>query len=211
MLVVAQLVAIRRFIIMFTADCHWTLSWTRWLQLHMLISLRSSLVLASHLRLDLSSRPLHSVFFLTLYLGGPGFKSPPGDRQYWLRFLVLFLSPSRRMPGEVLILSHDCFLPHPFQFIIHVLYRHFIQRYVVLVIEKASLSKLHIYIYICLCYICVCYVGRFASLTTCILQTISSPLLNHVLIYWLASRSSALPVSLVTSNAPSPTAIHKAA
>jgi hypothetical protein len=143
-----------------------------------------------------------------------GFKSPPGDRQYWLRFLVLFLSPSRRMPGEVLILSHDYFLPHPFQFIIHVLYRPFIQRYVVLVTEKASLNKLHIYIYIyiyvCVC-VCVCYVGRFASLTTCILQTISSPLLNHVLIYWLASRSSALPFSLVTSNAPSPPAIHKAA
>jgi hypothetical protein len=33
------------------------------------------------------------------YSGGPGFKSRPGDRLYWLRFFVVFLSPSRKMPG----------------------------------------------------------------------------------------------------------------
>jgi hypothetical protein len=32
------------------------------------------------------------------YLGGPGFKSWPGDRLSWLRFFVVFLSRSRRMP-----------------------------------------------------------------------------------------------------------------
>jgi hypothetical protein len=35
-----------------------------------------------------------------------------------LRFLVVFLSPSRRMPDSTLKLGHDGFLPNPFQFII---------------------------------------------------------------------------------------------
>jgi hypothetical protein len=33
------------------------------------------------------------------YLEGPGFKSRPGYRLSWLRVFVVFLSPSRRMPG----------------------------------------------------------------------------------------------------------------
>jgi hypothetical protein len=32
------------------------------------------------------------------YAGGPGFKSRPADRLFWLRFLVVFLSPYRQMP-----------------------------------------------------------------------------------------------------------------
>jgi hypothetical protein len=63
------------------------------------------------------------------YSGGRGFKSRPGDQLFWLRFLVVFLSPSRQMPGYYLKLGHDRFLPHPFQFIVH--YHPLIRRCVV--------------------------------------------------------------------------------
>jgi hypothetical protein len=53
------------------------------------------------------------------YSGGPGFKSRPGDRLSWVRTFVVLRRPSRQIPGEYLKLSHDHFLPHPFQFIIH--------------------------------------------------------------------------------------------
>jgi hypothetical protein len=33
------------------------------------------------------------------YSGGPGFKSRPEGRLFWLTFFVVFLSPSRQMPG----------------------------------------------------------------------------------------------------------------
>jgi hypothetical protein len=33
------------------------------------------------------------------YSWGPWFKSRFGDRLYWLRIFVVFLSPSKRMPG----------------------------------------------------------------------------------------------------------------
>jgi hypothetical protein len=39
-------------------------------------------------------------------------------RLSWLRSIVVFLSPTSRMPG--LYLGHDRFLTHPFQFIIHL-------------------------------------------------------------------------------------------
>jgi hypothetical protein len=63
------------------------------------------------------------------YSGGPRFKSRPGNRLSWLRFFVVFLSPSRQMPGQYLKLGHDLSLPHPFQLIIH--YHPLIQRYIV--------------------------------------------------------------------------------
>jgi hypothetical protein len=33
------------------------------------------------------------------YSGGPGFKSRPGDRLFWLRLFVVFLNPYRQMSG----------------------------------------------------------------------------------------------------------------
>jgi hypothetical protein len=36
----------------------------------------------------------------------------------WLRCSMVFLSPSRQMPGECLKVGHDCFYPHPLQIII---------------------------------------------------------------------------------------------
>jgi hypothetical protein len=50
---------------------------------------------------------------------GPGFNSRPGDRQFWLRFFVVSPSRSRLVMGQNLKLSHDRFLPHPFQLTIH--------------------------------------------------------------------------------------------
>jgi hypothetical protein len=52
--------------------------------------------------------------------GGLGFKFQPGDRLSWVRFVVVFLSPSRKMSGNILKLGHGRFLPYPFKFIIHV-------------------------------------------------------------------------------------------
>jgi hypothetical protein len=43
--------------------------------------------------------------------GGPRFKSRLGD----LRFFVVFVNPSKQMPGQYLKLGHNYFLPHPFQ------------------------------------------------------------------------------------------------
>jgi hypothetical protein len=34
------------------------------------------------------------------YSGAPGFKSQPGERQSWLRFLLVFLSPFKQTPGQ---------------------------------------------------------------------------------------------------------------
>jgi hypothetical protein len=36
-----------------------------------------------------------------------------------LQSIVVFLSPSRHMLGQCLKLGHNCFLSHPFRFIIH--------------------------------------------------------------------------------------------
>jgi hypothetical protein len=52
------------------------------------------------------------------YSGVLWFKSRPGDRLYWLRRFVVFISSSRQM-GYNLQLGYDRFLPRPFQFIIH--------------------------------------------------------------------------------------------
>jgi hypothetical protein len=41
-----------------------------------------------------------------------------GDQLCSLRFFVVLLSPSRRVPAQYLSLGHDRFLQNPFQFII---------------------------------------------------------------------------------------------
>jgi hypothetical protein len=46
-----------------------------------------------------------------------------------MNVFVVFLSPSRQIPGQKLRLGHDCFLPNPFQLIIH--YHPIIRRYIV--------------------------------------------------------------------------------
>jgi hypothetical protein len=61
------------------------------------------------------------------YSGGPGFKSRPGDRLSWLRYFVVFLSSSKQMQGSTSKLGYDHFLPHPFQFIIHLSSYHSLQ------------------------------------------------------------------------------------
>jgi hypothetical protein len=53
------------------------------------------------------------------YSWGPEFKSQRGDRRFWPRFFVGFLSPFRQMYVQYLKLGHDHFLPHTFQLIIH--------------------------------------------------------------------------------------------
>jgi hypothetical protein len=49
--------------------------------------------------------------------GGPGFKSRPRLPAILSEGFVVFLSPSRRIPGSTLKLGHGRFLPNPFQFI----------------------------------------------------------------------------------------------
>jgi hypothetical protein len=51
---------------------------------------------------------------------GPGFKNRPGDKLTWqVLYIVLLAQFSRQMPKQNLKLSHNLFLPHPFQSIIH--------------------------------------------------------------------------------------------
>jgi hypothetical protein len=52
-------------------------------------------------------------------LGGPGFKSRPGDRLSWLRFLCFSSIPPGECRDSTSTLGHDRFLPNPFQFTIH--------------------------------------------------------------------------------------------
>ena len=47
--------------------------------------------------------------------GGHGFKSRP----FWLRFWVVFLSPSTQLPGQYKTQRHDRFNLHPFLLIIN--------------------------------------------------------------------------------------------
>lgn len=51
--------------------------------------------------------------------GGPEFRPWPTDRLSWLRFYIVFLSPSRHILRQRLKLQHDHFLPHPFQILTH--------------------------------------------------------------------------------------------
>jgi hypothetical protein len=56
--------------------------------------------------------------------GGPGFNSQPGDRLSWLRVFVVFLSPSRRIPGYQLKIRPRPLPSNSFRFIIHLLPYH---------------------------------------------------------------------------------------
>jgi hypothetical protein len=71
-----------------------------------------------------------------------GSKSRPGNRLSWLR-CSWFSSVSPGKFLDILKLVQDRFLPHPFQFIIHLIYHPINRRYIVWVTEKASLNKLH--------------------------------------------------------------------
>jgi hypothetical protein len=53
-----------------------------------------------------------------LYSVGTGFNSRSRHRLSRLKFVVLFLSSSKKMLGQYLKLDHDRFRPYPFQFII---------------------------------------------------------------------------------------------
>jgi hypothetical protein len=57
---------------------------------------------------------------LDLYEGGAWFESWLGHLLSWLRFFMVFLSPSRWMLGIIPRLGYDNFLPNPFQFISHL-------------------------------------------------------------------------------------------
>jgi hypothetical protein len=77
----------------------------------------------------------------TSYSGGPGFKSPRVDRYLdWGSSWFFPVSPSK-FGDNSLKLSHGRFLPHPFQFIIHL---SSIRRNIVFVTEKASPNKMQI-------------------------------------------------------------------
>jgi hypothetical protein len=54
------------------------------------------------------------------YWEGPEFKSPPGDRLPWLRAFVVLPVPSGECQDSTFKLNHGCFLPNPFQFVIHL-------------------------------------------------------------------------------------------
>jgi hypothetical protein len=60
---------------------------------------------------------LFSSNVLDLYLGVVWFKSQPGHQLSWLKFFFLhsFQAHARIVPW----VGHDCFLPNPFQLIIH--------------------------------------------------------------------------------------------
>jgi hypothetical protein len=73
------------------------------------------------------------VITLFSYSGGPWFKSRPGDRLSWLRFFI-FLSPSRQMPAYYLEISHDRFLPNPFNLLF--IYHPIVPRCIVIVTKK---------------------------------------------------------------------------
>jgi hypothetical protein len=62
----------------------------------------------------------------------------PKNRLFWWGFVVL-LSPSKQMPGEYLKLGHYRFIPHYFQFFIHLSSPH--PTWCNLNSEKASLNK----------------------------------------------------------------------
>jgi hypothetical protein len=65
-----------------------------------------------------TERRAKTVNIPTSYSWGPIIKSRPGYRLSWQRIFVVFLSTFRQMPGE----CRNCFLPHNFQFIIHLSY-----------------------------------------------------------------------------------------
>lgn len=48
------------------------------------------------------------------------FKSRPGDKLSWLRYFVVFLSPSRKIIRCILNFSHSNFFPNNFQLTIHL-------------------------------------------------------------------------------------------
>jgi hypothetical protein len=85
-----------------------------------------------HLGLSPNVRPNVVAEWLTLlprHRQVPGSNLSPGDRLCWLSFIVVFSSPSRRMPALYLKLGHDHFLPDPLPFIIIHLspcHRHYI-------------------------------------------------------------------------------------
>jgi hypothetical protein len=54
------------------------------------------------------------------YTGGAGFKFLLGDWLPKLRCFVVFLNPSRAMPGYYLQTEHNHFLSNSFQLIIHL-------------------------------------------------------------------------------------------
>jgi hypothetical protein len=55
------------------------------------------------------------------YSAGTGFKFRPGNRLAWLRFIVVFISPSRQMTGWCLKLGYDRFLPSNLSSTYHLL------------------------------------------------------------------------------------------
>jgi hypothetical protein len=57
------------------------------------------------------------------YFKGLVFKSRPGYRPFWLKFLAVLFSTSRQMPKYNLQLRYDCFLPHLLQFANHIIIR----------------------------------------------------------------------------------------
>jgi hypothetical protein len=71
-----------------------------------------------------------------LDFGGPGFKFRPGDLLSWLRFFVVFLSLSGKMPVWEFKSTHKPFLPYPVQFINHPIIGSYIAS-----LNKSQMSK----------------------------------------------------------------------
>jgi hypothetical protein len=75
--------------------------------------------------------------------GGGRFESHPRYRLSWLKFFMVFRSPSRQVPGKCLKLNRDGIFPHPFQVVIH--YHCIIRSYRTYIIYwQRQLNKLRI-------------------------------------------------------------------
>jgi hypothetical protein len=56
--------------------------------------------------------------FLDFYSGCTWFQFRKGQLLFWMRFLIVFLSTSRKMPGIMPWLIHDNLLSNPIQFVV---------------------------------------------------------------------------------------------
>jgi len=86
------------------------------LQLYMIFVLWCALILFSHLCPNLHMVLLLYIIFIPLYCN---FNSNLNGLRGWL-FCFMFWGSQIKISGQYLKLGHDLFLPHPFEFVIHL-------------------------------------------------------------------------------------------